>query len=64
MSKALDLDELQKTLALLPKDQWADVKRCVDKLGEVLLSYDETIAMLALATIGLTLQAEIEKGKP
>ena len=63
MSKALDLAELQKTLAMLPKDQWEDVKRCMDKLGEVLLSYDETVAVLALATIGLTLQAEIERGK-
>lgn len=64
MSKAADLVELQKTLSLLPSDQWADVKRCTDDLSKVLLSYDESVAMLALATIGLTLQAEIENGKP
>lgn len=56
-----NIAELQKTLALLPSEQWEDVKRCTDDLGKVLLSYDESVAMLALATIGLTLQAEIEK---
>lgn len=61
MTKSANLTELQETLALLPKKQWDDVKRCVDKLSEVLLSYDEPVALLALATVGLTLQPEIEK---
>lgn len=57
MNKAnLNKVELEKILVELSRSDLDKVWECINELYEVLSTYDQAIAILAIATIGITMQ--------
>ncbi len=62
MSKAYqDLVEMERYLVTLPRDRYERVKQCTNALATVYVSYEEDVAAIAIAIIGLMMQAGIEE---